>query len=217
MLDNMWQKNLDENIPAVARIKTLVDKVNIIHNVDSNILEQEVDTFTQTLLFSAGMDDYPLSTNPRSKLFTEIGENRERITSIPDFLIRSKKIKTLTVIEDKNSNDAIFANQWMENLVLGEMFVAAHNIKVKETFDVFGVRIIGSLFTFFRATITPEYIKESSLGLPIKNHMKVLRYPDPGDDVHEINALDFCKLEGRKIIIKYLERIRESLLKISTP
>jgi hypothetical protein len=77
--------------------------------------------------------------------------------------------------------------------------------------ELYAIRIIGTLFTFYKAFVTPEYIKESLLGPPEENYMEIQRYPDPGTSVYQINALDLCKLEDRKIIIEYLSRISNEL------
>ncbi|ORX47190.1 hypothetical protein DM01DRAFT_311168 [Hesseltinella vesiculosa] len=46
--------------------------------------------------------------------------------------------------------------------------------------DIYAVRIIGTLFTLYKATISIDYIKEALKGFPAKEHMQVLRFPDPG-------------------------------------
>lgn len=94
---------------------------------------------------------------------------------------------------------------------MGEIFVAAHNTRISKPSELYAIRIIGTLFTFYKAVVTPEYIKETLLDRSDKHYMDVHRYPDPGSDLYDINALEFCKITDRKIIIEYLQRIKSEL------
>ena len=206
--DDAWRSFIDiENLPIAAEYKTLVDEVKTVYDANNNLSEYYVDTYVSTLFHIMKLNDYPLSINAQHILEVDIGEHEEPIISVPDFIIRSRKSKMLVVVEDKNANSAKYVNQWKENQVMGEIFVAAHNMKISKPSEMYAIRIIGTLFTFYKVFITPEYIKESLLGPPITHYMDVHRYPSPGESVYQINALDFCILEHRKMIIEYLCRI----------
>lgn len=210
--DNAWKSFIDiDHLPLSPEYKTLVDELKTVYDANNNLSEYFIDTYVSTLFHIMKMNDYPLSINAQHELNVDIGEQEEHITSIPDFIIRSRKSKMLVVVEDKNTSNAKYINQWKENQVMGEIFVAAHNMKISEPSEMYAIRIIGTLFTFYKVFITPEYIKESLLGLPKENYMDVHRYPSPGTSVYQINALDFCKLEDRKIIVEYLSKIRDEL------
>jgi len=206
--DDMWKGYIDiEKLPITDEYKTLVDEVKTVYDANNNLAEYYVDTYVYTLFHIMKLNNYPLSINAQHVLEVDIGEKEEHIVSVPDFIIRSRKSKMLVVVEDKNTTNAKFVNQWKENQVMGEVFVAAHNMRIMKPSELYAIRIIGSLFTFYKAFVTPEYIKESLMGPPEENYMDIHRYPDPGASVYQINALDFCKSEDRKVIIEYLQRI----------
>jgi hypothetical protein len=210
--DDEWRSIIDiKHLPLPAEYKTLVKEVKVVYDFDAKHLEYFIDTYVSTLFHVMKMNDYPLSINAQHELNVDIGEYEERIISIPDFIIRSEQSKMLVVVEDKTMVNAKYINQWRENQVMGEIFVAVHNMEISKPSELYAIRIIGTLFTFYKAFITPDYIKESLMGLPIEHYMDVHRYPPPGTDTYQINALDFCKLEHRKIIIEYLSQISDAL------
>ena len=210
--DTAWRDFIDvEHLPIPPEYKTLVDEIKLVYDANNKPLEYFIDTYVSTLFHIMKMNDYPLSINAQHELHIDIGEHEEHITSIPDFIIRSRKSKMLVVVEDKNMTNAKFINQWKENQVLGEIFVAAHNMRIVTPCEMYAIRIIGTLFTFYKAFIRPEYIKESLLGIPTDHYMDVHRYPPPGTDIYQLNALDICKLDDRKIIVEYLSRISNEL------
>ncbi|ORX55037.1 hypothetical protein DM01DRAFT_1382992 [Hesseltinella vesiculosa] len=84
-------------------------------------------------------------------------------------------------------------------------------IRATRTSEMYAIRIIGTLFTFYKAFITPEYVMESLLGYPQERYMDVFRYPPPGQAAYSLNALDFCKLDHRKVIAHYLHMISTEL------
>jgi hypothetical protein len=211
--DDMWKGYIDiEKLPIDAKYKTLVDEIKTVYDENNSISEYYIDTYVLTLFMLMNLNDYPLSINPQHVLGVDISEMEEHIVSIPDFIIKSKKSKMVIVVEDKNMASAKFINQWKENQVMGEIFVAAHNMRISQSSELYAIRIIGTFFTFYKAFITPEYIKESALGLPVEHFMDVYRYPDPGSNYSQINALDFCKIEERRIIIEYLSKISKELV-----
>jgi len=212
--DEAWKGYIDiDNLPINDNYKTLVDEVKVVYDANRNVSEYFIDTYVYTFFTLMNFNKYPLSINAQHVIGTDIGITEEHVVSIPDFMIRSKKSKVLIVVEDKNASSSKFVNQWKENQVMGELFVAAHNMDISQPSEIYAIRIIGTLFTFYKAYVTPEYIKESAFGPPKDHCMDVHRFPNPGTNRIYVNALDFCKLEHRKVIVEYLSRIGNEMLK----
>jgi hypothetical protein len=207
--DDMWNQHIDiDTLPVNGDVKTLIHEIKQVHDANSRIQESYVDTYVDSLLHILGFNFYPYSIKIQHKYEIKLNNDALKITAKPDFTVASIKSNMLVVIEDKTLRNATYSNRWKEDQVLGELFVIAHNQRIHQESNLYAVRIIGTLFTFYKATITIEYIKETLRGYPIKQHMNILRYPDPGVDVYEINALNICKSEDRKIIIEYLNMIK---------
>lgn len=209
--DSAWCSPIDvKHLNIEPGYKTLVLELKRIYDANNSLAEHYIDTYTNTLLYLAGFNQYPLSVNLQHVSETELGEDEVHISSVPDFVVKSETSKTMIIVEDKNSKHARYTNQWMENQVLGEMFVAG--IKQGKSADIYAIRIIGTLFTFYKANITPGYIKDVLTNLIPKNEcMDVGRYPDPGDNVYKINALDFCKTHERRIILECFNQIKQQM------
>lgn len=83
----------------------------------------------------------------------------------------------------KNTNTATYANNWKEDQVLAELFVAVHNMVAKSKgtivypVNIYAIRVVRTLFTFYKTIASLEYIKETAKGLPHINSMSVLRHP----------------------------------------
>jgi hypothetical protein len=207
--DSIWNQNIDiDNLSLGGDVKTLIYEIKQVHDANNRLQESYVDTYVDSLLHILGFNFYPYSIKIQHKYEIRLNKDTMKITAKPDFTVASIKSNMLVVIEDKTMKNARYTNRWKEDQVLGELFVIAHNQRIRDTTNIYAIRIIGTLFTFYKATVTIEYIKETLNGYPIKQHMNILRYPDPGNDVYEINALNICKTEDRKVIIEYLNRIK---------
>lgn len=207
--DAMWGGNIDiKHLPINGELKTLVREVKFVHDAKNRLNETYVDTYMNTLLHVMGFNYYPLSINIQHKYQIKITDDELNIIAKPDFTVTSIESKMLIVVEDKTMINATYGNKWKEDQVMGEIFVAAHNLRITETTELYAIRVIGTLFTFYKAVVTIGYIKETLRGYPVREYMDVLRYPDPGEDVYEVNALDFCKTKDRSIIIDYLKMIK---------
>lgn len=211
--DDMWEaKAIDiKSLPLNPTLKTLVREVKDVYDAKARLYETYINDYVDTLLHNLQFHSYPLHINAQRRYEIKIGNNEATIVAIPDFVVTSYESKMMIIVEDKTMKNATYANGWKEDQVMAEIFVAAHNLKITQQQDIYAVRIIGTLFTFYKATVSNEYIKETLRGFPTKEHMAVKRYPDPGDDVYEINALDFCKIEQRREIIDYLCHIKQRL------
>ncbi|KXN70095.1 hypothetical protein CONCODRAFT_17856 [Conidiobolus coronatus NRRL 28638] len=89
--DDMWRGYIDVGGLSVNReLKTLVAEVKKMYDKASKSLEYFVDTYVS-----------PLSVGLKHELEVEIGINQERITSIPDFVVRSFESNMIVIVEDK--------------------------------------------------------------------------------------------------------------------
>jgi hypothetical protein len=101
------------------------------------------------------------------------------------------------VIEDNTTSNANLTNNWKEDQVLGEHFVAVHNAEEFPA-SVYAVRVVGTLITLYRAIATEEYILETAKqGFAIKSNMTVQRYP-PVTKSTQLTAYDICNVDDRK-------------------
>jgi len=74
---------------------------------------------------------------------------------------------------------------------------------------LWGVRIISTYVTFYKALIPAMYWEELSKGLPKKQSMTVQRWPSENGLK---TGFDFAQPEGRQAVLTALAKIRESLL-----
>ena len=72
---------------------------------------------------------------------------------------------------------------------------------------IFGVRIVSSLVTFYKTTISVEYLKELDEGLPHEHSVVIERWP-----ADEQNGLDLANATSRSTVLEALTKIRQFLL-----
>jgi hypothetical protein len=214
--DEMWSMYIDiGNLSVKNTIKTLVDEVKSIHDAQNMTEELSVDTYVSTLLHIMGFNDYPCAIKPQKKFEISVTKERIKIKAIPDFVIISKYFKALIIIEDKTMRNVSYADQWGENQVLGEMWIAAAEQAEETDVEIYAIRIIGTYFTFYKSIVPINYIKETltkDIKEIITTSMCVMRYPEVGENVKRPHALDFCKFEDRKIIVEYMNKIKNQLM-----
>ena len=184
--NSQWLMNLDiKSAPYSNKIKTLLQKIrNIcIANISMSMTEVIIDGFIDSLLHILCFDDYPCFLYPQYNYSANIGTNNRTINAKSDFSVLSEENKIMLVIEDKTATSATYANNWKEDQVMGELFVAVHNFvtksnNVKYPVNIYAVRVIArTLFTFYKTVATLEYIKESArLGMSVHNDMVVERH-----------------------------------------
>ena len=168
--DDSWLLKADiKSLPCDNKVKTIIVKLRRIYMVllsRKNITEVTVDGFMDSLLHLLCFDDYPCSVYPQYQYAARIKNNN--ITAKPDFSVLSERNKILLVIEDKTAQGATVINNWMEPQVLGELFVAVHDVvmslsrDIKFQVNIYAVRVVETRFTFYKTVATLEYIKETS-------------------------------------------------------
>ena len=216
--DGNWLFSVDVKLlPFDNKVKTMIVKLRKIHMALSsgiNITEDHVDGFMDSLLHLLCFDDYPCSVYPQYKHVAHI--KNKKITAKPDFSILSEENKILLVVEDKISS-ASAINNWMEPQVLGELFVAFHNAAVASNRNIkypvvlYAVRVVNTIFTFYRASATLEYIKETANnGEAVNNELTVYRYPKVEQD--KLTVYDILNCKDRLRILQCLCYIRNDIL-----
>lgn len=212
--DAKWLENVNiNNINVNNKIKTLISKIKYIYIAKNKMNEMYVDGFMDSLLHILGFDDYPCLLYPQYEYFANIGRSDHGIIAKTDFSVITEKNKVLIIIEDKTMNNASYSNNWKEDQILGELFVAVHNIvsngKVTNyPLCIYGIRVVGTLFTFYKTEVGTDYIKETAKKIPINNEMKVLRYPPVEDNPSKLTAYDICNIHERNEIIKCMISIK---------
>ena len=128
--DENWLKNVDiKSLECNDNIKTLIEKLRIVYMTVNTLGEMYIDGFMDSLLHLLRFDSYPCLIYPQYQYSTTIGSRDHNITAKSDFSIVSASQQILLlVVEDKTVKSATYANNWKEDQVLGELFVAVHSI-----------------------------------------------------------------------------------------
>lgn len=201
--------NVSENKKINNDIKTFIDKIKNIQKYKYIINEVYVDGFMNTMLGILGFDSYPCEYFPQYILQAEFGEMNQKIISKSDFGIISKfNNSAMLVIEDKTMSNANFNNSWKEAQVVGEIFVALHNKNFK---TVYGVRVVHTLFTFYKSTIDDNYKISNLRGIFKQGKLIIERFPPISSTELSLNALDICIYEQRIQILEHLSFIHNQL------
>jgi hypothetical protein len=215
--DGEWLVNVNiDTLNVSNKIKTLIAKIKYVYIAQSTMREMYVDGFMDTLLHILGFDDYPCLMYPQYEYFADIGEDEHHIIAKSDFGILAQNHRMLIVIEDKTMDNAKYSNNWKEDQVLGELFVAVHdtvrNYKdVCYPINIHAIRVVGTLFTFYKTAADKEYVKETLKGYPKNNSMTVQRHP-PVVDEPNLTAYDICDSDDRRQILKCMSSIKEFLV-----
>lgn len=200
-----------ESIQHANRVKSLFAKIREVYIAGTTITEMYVDGFMSTLLQIVGFDDYPCLLYPQYSYSAQIGPLNHTINAKTDFSVISHKRQIMIVIENKTTSNANRTNNWKEDQVLGELFVAVHKATEYPAI-VYAVRVVGTLFTFYKTVATADYILESAkLGKADHNEMVVQRYP-PVENSPILTAYDICNGEDRIQILECLCSIRRSII-----
>ena len=191
------------------RVKSLIAKIREVYIASTTISEMYVDGFMSTLLQILHFDDYPCLLYPQYTYSTKIGPRNHTVNAKSDFSVLYNKHQILLVIEDKTTSNANLTNNWKEDQVIGELFVAVHKAEEFPA-SVYAVRVVGTLFTFYKAIATEEYILETAKqGFAVKSNMTVQRYP-PVKKSTQLTAYDICNVDDRRSILECMCSIRNS-------
>ncbi len=161
-IDGTWLVKEDiPMLPHARKVKSLIAKIREVHIASTVISEMYVDGFMSTLLQILCFDDYPCLLYPQYSYSTKVGPNSHTVNAKSDFSVIYNKHQILLVVEDKTTSNASRANNWKEDQVLGELFVAVHKAD-NYPVSMYAIRVVGTLFTFYKAVATNEYILETA-------------------------------------------------------
>jgi hypothetical protein len=199
-LDNHNELNNDE--------KTLIDLLQrIIKNEDVRIGTREsfTDTFVDHLLRKLGFETYPLRLNV--KPFYSMKIKNKEITSEYDFSIEKRK-SILMVEEDKHLKNTVKSQEYGEYQIAGEILAGGFTNYVDNPCDqiIYGMRVIGTKFTFYKSYICEEYLGSLIYGLPEKE-MKIYKYSKNTE-----KGYDFMNINDRKEILQMLTSFKSQFL-----
>ncbi|KAI9307941.1 hypothetical protein BJ944DRAFT_261118, partial [Cunninghamella echinulata] len=193
-LDEDWllKLDLDElNIPD-GRIKTLLGKIQYVVKAQRPRKGFYVDGYMSTFLPLLGFDTYPLYMYPQYEYSADIFDEQ-------------RLHKMVIVIEDRTVINATYSNNWKEDRILGELFIAVHdtvkNYKdVTYLINIFAIRVVGTLFTFFKTIVGEDYVMETLKGYPKNSSMEPY-----------LTAYDVCNISDRENILKCMLSIKNFL------
>jgi hypothetical protein len=213
-----WLINVNiDTLNVSNKIKTLIAKIKYVYIAQSTMREMYVDGFMDTLLHILEFDDYPCLMYPQYEYFADIGEDEEHhIIAKSDFGILTQNHRMVIVIEDKTMENAKYSNNWKEDQVLGELFVAVHDTvrnhkDVSYPINIYAIRVVGTLFTFYKTSVDKEYVKETLRGYPKNNSMIIQRHPPVADEPN-LTAYDICDNNDRRQILRCMSSIKEFLI-----
>jgi hypothetical protein len=194
------------------RAVTIMKKISSIVKLE-NANAIKVDTFMLSLLTYLDFDSDPLSMHAQYEYMVELSSEC-RITSIVEYMITKSSDNgdhVILFIEDKHKKNVSDLRDWEEPQIAGEIFSSAHHNAVTAgdvhyPFDIFAVRVVGTIFTFYKTTVYKEYLKEcQSGGLPMHNKMVIKRYPQGANPYN--NHWDFCDEQDRNKILRMMQSI----------
>jgi hypothetical protein len=207
----------DIKIPKVITIIRKIKNV-LINELSSTSRETKVDSFVMTLLDYLGFDEEPFLMHPQYDYSVKLDDNKHKISSKVEFMITKEDKYIVLIVEDKHPKNVSELSDWSEPQIAGEIFGAAYhnvsmNIKQNYPFNIYAIRIIGTKFTFYKATIERNYLIEAQKKLPTKNNLQIKRYPYQTESNEKegrvLNALDFTIENDRKIILEILKSLYE--------
>jgi hypothetical protein len=194
-LDNIFDKKL-------ATIASKASRIISKEESKQSVREAEVDSFVMSLLEYVGFDEWPFQTELQHKYtFSVPDPDGKQFSSTVDFLIHVREERAVLIVEDKHLGNVGFLSEWSEPQIAGEILAFAFsNIPQKYPIVVHVIRVVGTRFTFYKACVEKNYMKELSIaGIPrIKANVRleVLRYPSQSEDT-TLNAWDLCNSEDR--------------------
>jgi hypothetical protein len=211
---------ITESLSDLA-VGTIISKTTniIIKEEAGNIREAEVDSFMMSLLQYMRFDEWPCFVEPQYRYSFKI-ESRH-VASVVDFLVVVNRRCVLLFVEDKHTGNTGSLMEWSEPQIAGEILASAFHdaqlgnigVGVMYPLVVYAVRVVGTRFTFYRADVTKEYMREvSTRGLPKNTTLTVLRYP-PQASSDVLESWDFCDYNDRIEILKMLYALRQHAAK----
>lgn len=202
--DIVFMDDLQNNTTLNINEKTLIDllqRVILNEKVALGTRESLTDTFVDFILRAFGFEKYPLRLNIRPLYTFQVGQ--KKITSECDFSVEKGK-NILMVEEDKHLNNTFKSDEFGEFQMAGEFLAAASTNYQHNPNDqvIFGVRVIGTRFTFYKAHFSKEYLYNLSEMIP---DVKSIIYRNGKGD----KGYNFTNPEDRKFILNMLSHLKQ--------
>jgi len=169
--------------------------------------ESRTDAFVQHLLEKLEFGEYPLMIQPQAIFRFKV--HTKEISSKYDYAVM-RGPKVVLVDEDKHSRNTGPTSAWGEHQIAGEIVSGAYSNYSFDTksYDgiIYAIRVIGLKFTFYKATISRDYLDSLGDGLPTET-AEIDRFPTSRGD-KPFPYLDYGDPQDRKVIIETLVSIR---------
>lgn len=186
--------------------KTLVDLIQrVVQNEDVKIGTKEslTDTFVDFLLRKLGFESYPLRLNIKPIYVTRIG--RRTVTSECDFSVERNK-SVLMIEEDKHLKNTYRSERFGEFQIAGELLAAASENYQNDPKDqiIYGMRAIGTRFTFYKAFFSERYLYSLPDGIP--NEVATIYRYSKGTE----RGYDYAEPQHRQDILAMLSSLKDT-------
>jgi len=182
----------------------------------TGVKESLTDSFVNYLLTKMEFNEEPFLMNLQSDCSFTVG--RQTVNARIEFTIERDR-QILCFDEDKHFHSIRESTEYGESQISAELLACAYT-----NFDrsdsptrgsdqiVFGIRVIGSRFTFYKAHASANYCESLTYGFPSDSErMVVLKYPSRE---HYPYGYDYADEKLRPTIVELLFRIREQIKKI---
>ncbi|CAG8625237.1 4500_t:CDS:2 [Funneliformis mosseae] len=126
------------------------------------------------------------------------------VTAIPDYLVDWEDINELVVEDKQLRNAALIPSKGYGEAQLAAELLACGSENMRELAlrksdvmsdqIIFGVRVISTYFTFYKAVISAKYFNELDLHLPLKESVVIQRWPE---NEHPKAGLNILKPDER--------------------
>ncbi|KAG2177800.1 hypothetical protein INT43_003047 [Umbelopsis isabellina] len=209
---------VDLNVLEVPdSIKSLMAKIYIVHHGDAkpDYIHGFMDTFLRILSF----DDYPLRMSwryePFARIFNRISYTTPSTIFDPRIEVLTTNHKKLIVLEYASKSPAEADDNENENRLITQLYVAMHDTvlyhrDVIYPVNVYAIRVLGTLFTFYKTVADEDYIKLTAKQFPNnKESMVVQRYPPKIGS--GIPAYDIVNEDDRRQVLKCIASIKKWL------
>jgi hypothetical protein len=200
--DIIFIENLQNNTVLNTEEKTLIEllqRVILNEKVALGTRESLTDTFVDFILRAFSFDKYPLRLNMRPLYTFQVGQ--KKITSECDFSIENGK-NILIVEDDKHLTNTFKSDEFGEFQIAGEFLAAASTNYQDNPCDqlIYGVRVIGTRFTFYKARFPKEYLYSLNEIIP---DIKSIIYRNG-------KGYNFTSWEDRKYILNMLSYLKQT-------
>ncbi|CAG8474449.1 7715_t:CDS:2 [Paraglomus occultum] len=198
--------------------------INKLHKVVLNAAvaigtAKTTDSLVDDLLRIVELNEWPtwIENHPLLRLFIE---GQPRVSADPEFVVNKRSTTNacridahMIILEDKHIRNVRPETGFGEVQIAAEMLAyGSENIgAARAVIDqiIFGVRVISTYVTFYKAEIRGGYWTELSNGLPTQHSVVIKRWPPTNNDQSGLNLADPA---GRRAVLESLIGIREFIL-----